>query len=439
MSQPLKGKSHVKTSEVVNNGRSRSKFRVHIVGSFLIAWAQVLEDCGTSIKWVVQDILDPIKDIRHLVSKLPTITLQEALLLEPLGLWDGCLFANILNPQDSKLFATVFARWCPAIAVISMGYLLSKADIISLLPINVPLNYKKRMITVANTAVGGVSTASHRFVHYMRWPDTISYPLLMTSNVLSRTLKTALSDTFGASPGTDFEPRGSMTPPEVVGVLSSSSGNHPFPVYSGDRLAPDLASIPFKEVQIWVQAHSIYSKDIVLRQVRLAKLFAIWDYEGKLESVGWSPAQSLSVLKTRLLAPPAKMLRCFAQSVFDAVLLRLGSRHAGDVNKLASDSLLGLTRDVLFSPLKEKVLTQVAATQADDAKVDLTAWSSPQETEEEAKARVILRWFAVRWWAYNLGQEAMSWWNRNGWDPKDLAAIQDCIFQARASSYWYWH
>ncbi len=116
-----------------------------------------------------------------------------------------------------------------------------------------------------------------------------------------------------------------MTLPKAVGVLSSSSGNHPSPVYSGDWLAPDLAAMPFTDVQIWVQAHSVYSKDVVLRQVRLAELFAIWDYEGKLESVGWSRAQSLSVLKACLLAPPAKMLRCFAQSVFDAVLFRLGS------------------------------------------------------------------------------------------------------------------
>ena len=119
--------------------------------------------------------------------------------------------------------------------------------------------------------------------------------------------------------------------------------------------------------------------------------------------MGWSCAQSLSVLKTCLLAPPAKMLRCFAQSVFDAVLLKLGSRHSGDVSKLASGSLLGFTRDVPFSPLKEKVSTRVAAAQADDAKVDLAAWSSLQETEEEAKAWVILHQFAGRWWACNLG------------------------------------
>ncbi len=72
--QPLKGGSHVKMSEVVDDGRSRSKFRVCIVGSCSIVWVQVLEDCSASIEGVVQDILDPIKDIRHTVSIFPTIT-----------------------------------------------------------------------------------------------------------------------------------------------------------------------------------------------------------------------------------------------------------------------------------------------------------------------------------------------------------------------------
>ncbi len=264
MLQPLKGKSHVKTSEVVNNARSRSRFRVRIVGSFLIAWVRVLEDCGVSIEGVVEDILDPIMDIRHLMTKWPTITPREALLLDPLGPWDGCLFANIHNPRDSKLFAMVFARWCPAIAVILMDYSLLRADIISLLPIKPLPNYKKRMITLAHTAVGGVLSASCHFVHYTRWPDAIFYTSLMTSNVLPWMLQTALSDTYGASPGTIFEPQGGMTLPKAVSVLSSSSENHPSPVYSGDWLAPDLAAIPFTDVQIWVQAHSIYSKDVVL-------------------------------------------------------------------------------------------------------------------------------------------------------------------------------
>ncbi len=49
--QPLKGKSRVKTSQVVTDIRSSSKFRVRIVGSYLISWVQILEDAQASKGW----------------------------------------------------------------------------------------------------------------------------------------------------------------------------------------------------------------------------------------------------------------------------------------------------------------------------------------------------------------------------------------------------
>ncbi len=289
------------------------------------------------------------------------------------------------------------------------------------------------------TAVGGVTIASHHFVHYTRWTDTISWPLLMTSGVLPRTLQTALSDMYGASQGTSFEPQAAMTLPKALGVLSSSSGINVLPVYSSDQLGPDLSLIPFKNVTIWEQAHLVFSKAEVMRQVRVSKLLAIWDYEGKLKSSSWSRAQSLQILKAQLSVPPAKMLQCFAQLVFDAVLLKVGGVHFGNIDDLASGSLPGFTRDVPVSPFEEKVMTQLAAAQVDDAKVDLAAWSPPQETEEEAKAQAILQQFALCWWAHNLKQEAMGRWNWNSRDPKDSAAIQHYIYQACTSLYWHWH
>ena len=51
MFQPLKGKSRVKTSQVVTDIRSSSKFRVRIVGSYLISWVQILEDAQASKGW----------------------------------------------------------------------------------------------------------------------------------------------------------------------------------------------------------------------------------------------------------------------------------------------------------------------------------------------------------------------------------------------------
>ena len=222
----------------------------------------------------------------------------------------------------------------------------------------------------------------------------ISWPLLMTRDVLPWTLQTALSDTLGASQqGVSFEPRAAMTPPGVLCVLSSSSGNGHLPVYSSDELGPNLSTVPFKYVMIWVQAHLVFSKALVLGQVRVPEVFGIWDYEGKLGSCGWSRAQSLRILMAWLSAPPAKMLRCLAQSVFEAVLLKLGSEHFGNTNQVASDILPGLTWEVPSSPLEEKVTTQGdAATQTDNAEVDLAAWSPPQETEEQAKRATVAEW-----------------------------------------------
>ena len=33
----------------------------------------------------------------------------------------------------------------------------------------------------------------------------------------------------------------------------------------------------------------------------------------------------------------------------------------------------------------------------------------------------------------------MRWWRLNDRNPRDLAAIEDCLCCARAASYWHWH
>ena len=45
--------------------------------------------------------------------------------------------------------------------------------------------------------------------------------------------------------------------------------------------------------------------------------------------------------------------------------------------------------------MEGKAMTRVAAAQADDAEVDLSAWALPGETLEEARARDVLRHLAV--------------------------------------------
>ena len=189
----------------------------------------------------------------------------------------------------------------------------------------------------------------------------------------------ALSNTIGAMRGKTFEPQTGLDPPEAIGVLSSSPQAHPKLVYSGGAVGSDLSTIPLWDWFIWVWAHSVFSKTPVLRQAKTSELKAIWDYEGKLESRGWSREQSLRILSARLLSPPGKMLRRFSQSVSNAILLKLDEESWGGSR--------GFIGNILFSPLEVNATTCVAAAQANDAEVDLSAWSSPSETEEEAHVK----------------------------------------------------
>ncbi len=107
----MKGELQVKMSLASTERRSRSKVRVRIVGLWSICWVQVLKDCGASIEAVVEDIPAQFKDIRHLITSTPTITVVKALGLEPWGPWDGCLFAHVRTAQDSILVISLFKRW----------------------------------------------------------------------------------------------------------------------------------------------------------------------------------------------------------------------------------------------------------------------------------------------------------------------------------------
>jgi hypothetical protein len=140
-----------------------------------------------------------------------------------------------------------------------------------------------------------------------------------------------------------------------------------------------------------------------------------------------------------LACPPAKMLQRFTQFICNASLSRLSNGLQTLEGNPNPSPMVGLTWDVAFTPMEAKATTCIAAAQADDAEVDLSAWAFPGETLEQARARDVLRHFAVQWWASNLSKEAMHWWRCNGKDPKDLAAIQDCILRARACLYWHWH
>ena len=134
-------------------------------------------------------------------------------------------------------------------------------------------------------------------------------PSIMMGQSLPRTLQTALSNVVGASGPCDFEYREIGQPPEAIGIVTSSGTRNSSPLFGGDGIGPNLHALPFGEVHFWVRAACAYSKIPVVRRVKTVKLFAIWDYEGKLESLQWSRIEQLAILWARVACPPAKMLR----------------------------------------------------------------------------------------------------------------------------------
>jgi hypothetical protein len=81
------------------------------------------------------------------------------------------------------------------------------------------------------------------------------------------------------------------------------------------------------------------------------------------------------------------MLRRFVQAVCNAILLDFYNGAVHPPEQEPRSGTKGFTSDILFSPLEA---TRVAAAQTNFAEVNLTAWSSPSEMEEEAQGRVVL-------------------------------------------------
>ena len=46
----------------------------------------------------------------------------------------------------------------------------------------------------------------------------------------------------------------------------------------------------------------VMSKTLLIRQVAITELHAMWDYEGKLESTQWSQLQVKEVLRHRIMS-----------------------------------------------------------------------------------------------------------------------------------------
>ncbi len=161
----LRGKSQAISAQLTVGRRPWSKVRVRVVGCSSMGWVEAAEVWGAEVEAVIVHTPDIHKDIRQKNSLTPTTTPQDALLLLPLGPWNGCLFASIASGLETQLVSALFKQWRPVVAIISIHASFSRSDTIAMLPTGLPPFYHKKTITLRHASIGGVTSAVWRFVH----------------------------------------------------------------------------------------------------------------------------------------------------------------------------------------------------------------------------------------------------------------------------------
>ena len=413
--------------------RGRGVVHSRIIGNASVGWAEAASLWGCVMEAIVVT-QGRLKHLNHLLfPNVPTLCQSEASRLTPLHSdWDGIALGTLLNLDDQQLFQHLFLRWRPAISVVAVPGNLSRKNVINLFTY-LPPKYQKRIFTARHPDFGGVTTSRWHIVKISR----LSKPLtVMTMSNYPRTLQTALDDTVGTdSEKVTFEPQEGLAQ-NVVGFIRHRKCRWKAHVFDSNGLGPDLFAWGQKPTDLWVRARSVMSKHPIIRRIQMSEIGAMWDYESK----SWSrnnPEVSLAEMTSlRVESPPGKILRAYAFESFEDM-------NQDDILTPDSPSshayLPGtLSTDIRFKPLEEATDTRVAAALSDYAEVDLSNWALKDETEEQSKARIVLRRFAVRWWKTNLAREGQAWLRNNGNHKQDALAIKDCIARANAATYWTW-
>ena len=310
-----------------------------------------------------------------------------------------------------------------------------------------PATYSEILVNRKHGYFGGVTQSHWEFAHHTRMRANFTRASIMTARDFDRPLQTALDDTVKGAKGVAFE---ELSPGEDaqdgrVGYARRHRSTERRPVYDGSGKAPDLGRLrPGSDRRIWVIARSVFAEDTFagrrgcLRQLTDAEVLSVWDYEGKEQPKGWPAPLLQDVISSRLLSPPAKMVRAFTYAAGDTLLQQLHLDGAGGGGSAAHPLRQGgRTSDVPFSPLEDAAEARLKAAQTDDTEVNLAHWAPPGETNAEARARDVLRRLALRWWKWHQVRQATTWLEANP-GRSNAAAVSNCVDRIRGATYWSW-
>jgi len=444
------GERDVKVSRASQNRRGRSLTKVRIFDDKCLGLAEAAILWGATIECIVH-----FKECNHEVNALfnqpKSINIASARTEFPQSdSWNGILLGTVSSPGEADLARELVLRWNPQVCIITCGRKFSRRVTSRLLTgTNYRDTHRRLDFFCRHVDFGGVTAHESTVVHFSLLELDLERETIMTGLIeLRRSLQTGLDDTRGNEGSFIYDnvPEqplpGEFLPPHAIGFVierNTFGGVNEIrrPVYDGSDLGPDLSRAGCSDRQFWVLANSTFGRGgRVLRRVEYYEMLSCWDYEGKLESQHWSLAQRRTIAELRLANPPGKIIRHFvfhACSLFDLT-------DDGPADETTNGEA-GLTADVKYSPLELNVETRAVAARADDAEVDLSQWALPDESAEVAHARVVLRRFAVRWWAHYQTRQARKWLEDNAdtVGRADAEGVEDCLRRCHATTYWSWN
>ena len=424
----------VRTRRVLSR-KGRCVVRVRVIGDASLGWLDAMKLWGASIEVFVSQG----GNTKHLIENLyPDVYIaprEAALRMLPHRAWDGLVVGTLESDQDACLAREIILAWCPSIVILTGHQSVSRPRFHRWTDLSHDGYEHTTQHRCAHHDFGGVTVSGWKIaVSWRRSEHNLDFSITrMTAGLYARYLQTALDDTIGPERGrrqlelnaqsSECAGRGS------IGVVDGSGY-----LMAGDGLAVDLSRLTSREMhQLWVMAISVYSKKKVLRKVQLLELLAIWDYAGKTNYKGLRDSYVWELLLARVRAPPAKVLTTISFTVCQQLLEKAVPEEVFDVIPESTK------HEVIKGQLESKGIQRAKAAVPDDAKIELAYWALPNETQQQAEARVMLRNFAHGWWVYNLAREAYQWLNANGNHPEDREAIEDCLRRAAGSDYWDWH
>ena len=437
------------------NRRGREKVMVRVVGSNSMGWLESALAWGGMVEAVVHSIRHRDRVVIKRFSSLGHLDQASAIQLPPLhSVWNGVMLATLGLRWDEGLILTMIQAWRPLIVIISLSPSLSRSEIQHMLQdfsgkISTD-TYSWKTFKPSHSELGGVTMASCTMIHgyRQRWEgDGLPRGSIMTAGHYERTLQTVLDDTAGRSVvATKFERQTSeevrSDAVNVVGHVKLSK--HVLrEVYSAQGLAPDLSALSHEALNnFWVECASVWTKgsELIVRKVEQYEILAMIDYEGKLEGKNWDEDEMAEIINGRLQSPPGKIIRAFAHPAFSLLLSKFQESHPTvPVSASSPEPTVGKTGNIPFSTLELKAETGSAATKADDAGIDLSTWAWEDETPNESKARNILRRACLRFWKRKVEEDGLQWLKDHpNHTREDRYSIEDCIYRAKACTYWDW-